>query len=232
MRTARYARTGEWADASVAYTRYTPTGRVHVSASPSSSQDTALGPDTHAEALAGMDEVALTPLAAEAAARHGLAAMDSACFAAVNLMTIAVKESRWAGTVGTVTPTASGIGAGPTATGSPPAIASPMPHQRGPVAPVDDSPPRQLPSGVPSLSGIDLPRLYKTLPPAQVMELIALNAELERSLAAARDAGQSVAALAQLLAEKQAASLAARQEARAASRRMHRFLAALEAAQR
>uniref|UniRef100_A0A1D2A4N0 GATA-type domain-containing protein n=1 Tax=Auxenochlorella protothecoides TaxID=3075 RepID=A0A1D2A4N0_AUXPR len=235
VRTARYARTGEWGEAGAGAAPAAP-------ASPTSSQDTALGPCGE-----GVEELAWTPLAAEAAARHGLgaAAIDSACYAAVNLMTLAAKEraggeAAWAGRPaparggdggdtqntqrpGTPVPTGAGSTSGaPLPLGA----ASPLPVQRPARPSAGTLGGGGLPA-LPALTGVDLPALYKSLPPSQVVELIGLNAELEGALAAARDAGASVAALAQLLAEKQAAGLAARQAARAASRRMHRFLDSL-----
>lgn len=85
FKTARYARTGEWIGGINNEGTYTTVPTVHAEATTSSS-DLSL-PSSNCP-----EEVSWTPLAAEAAARSGLTSMPMDCYAAVNLMTISLRN--------------------------------------------------------------------------------------------------------------------------------------------
>lgn len=79
VKTARYARTGEWAGEQDGNAL-----AMRVVASPSSSDVSMPSSDCP-------EEVSWTPLAADAAAKSGLASMPLDCYAAVNLMTMSMR---------------------------------------------------------------------------------------------------------------------------------------------
>jgi hypothetical protein len=195
VKTARYARTGEWAGAAAPL--FAPAG-----ASPASSDASLPSSDCP-------EEVSWTPLAAEAAARSGMPDMPLDCYAAVNLMTMSVPREA------------------ETATASParaPA-AAPAPLSRADLeatlAKMDG------PNGA-KLTADDLSQLYKSVPPAKVVELIRLNQELDNAVSEAQAANAAVAAVAAVLAAKQAAALRAREVAVGATKRLRRFMLELD----
>ncbi len=200
VKTARYARTGEWAGAAPLFAPV---------ASPASSEDSLPSSDCP-------EEVSWTPLAAEAAARSGLPEMPLDCYAAVNLMTMSLPRSE----EDTASPSiANRAGA------SPAAPAPPAPLSRADLeatlAKMDG------PNGG-KLTADDLSQLYKSVPPAKVVELIRLNQELDNIINEAQAANAAVAAVAAVLAAKQAAALRAREVAVAATKRLRRFMLELD----
>jgi hypothetical protein len=78
------------------------------------------------------------------------------------------------------------------------------------------------------LTADDLSQLYKSVPPAKVVELIRLNQELDSIVNEAQAANAAVAAVAAVLAAKQAAALRAREVAVAATKRLRRFMLELD----
>ncbi|KAG7667820.1 hypothetical protein Ndes2526B_g01782 [Nannochloris sp. 'desiccata'] len=212
VKTARYARTGEWAGAAPGL--FAP---VLGAASPASSEDSLPSSDCP-------EEVSWTPLAAEAAARSGLPEMPLDCYAAVNLMTMSVPRSE----EDTASPSiANRAGAGVVGApgASPAAPPPPAPLSRADLeatlAKMDG------PNGG-KLTADDLSQLYKSVPPAKVVELIRLNQELDNIVNEAQAANAAVAAVAAVLAAKQAAALRAREVAVAATKRLRRFMLELD----
>jgi hypothetical protein len=95
VKTARYARTGEWAGALPNEGTYAAMPAMEAT---TSSSDLSL-PSSNCP-----EEVSWTPLAAEAAARSGLTSMPMDCYAAVNLMTISLRDQQVLEEIGTTPP--------------------------------------------------------------------------------------------------------------------------------
>ena len=225
VKTARYARTGEWAGTGAGVGAVLPvppllhhrSGVVvvvnnhniheegfhaaHRHASPASSDASLPSSDCP-------EEVSWTPLAAEAAARSGLPDMPVDCYAAVNLMTMSVPPTQ-GGEEG---------GAGSQPSGPPPALS--RADLEATLAKMDG------PHG--KMTADDLSELYKSVPPAKLVELIRLNQELDNNVSEAQAANAAVAAVAAVLASKQAAALRAREVAVAATKRLRRFMLELD----
>ncbi|GAB4816737.1 hypothetical protein N2152v2_003783 [Parachlorella kessleri] len=220
VRTALYARTGEWAareggDALTAGDEPLPSlfaaaaGAPHGAETPTSSSDYSLPSSDCPE------EVSWTPVAAA-----GSGPVDLDCYAAVNLMTMSARQAAEA----TPAPPAAAAASPSVSIGQThdveqinhdalvallaKFVAEPAPHHK--VAPVD------------------LAELYKCLPPNKVVELVRLNQDLDHSVHDAHAANAAVAAVAQVLATKQAAALRAREAASNATKRLRRFMAELD----
>ena len=214
VKTARYARTGEWAGGAA------PLFAPVLDASPASSDASLPSSDCP-------EEVSWTPLAAEAAARSGLPGMPLDCYAAVNLMTMSVPRAPEEDSAPNALGGGSGGGSGANASGggSGEGGATPAPLSQADLeatlAKMDG------PHGG-KLTAEDLSQLYKSVPPAKVVELIRLNQELDHSVSEAQAANAAVAAVAAVLAAKQAAALRAREVATAATKRLRRFMLELD----
>lgn len=209
VKTARYARTGEWAGAAA------PLFAPPMAASPASSDASLPSSDCP-------EEVSWTPLAAEAAARSGLPDMPLDCYAAVNLMTMSLPRvcdaedvSPTLGAPRQVAPVATAVAAA--------ALQTPLSRAdlEAALAKMDG------PNGS-KLTAENLSELYKSVPPAKVVELIRLNQELDNTVNEAQAANAAVAAVAAVLASKQAAALRAREVAMAATKRLRRFMMELD----
>lgn len=226
LRTARYARTGEWqegADAASVGDELYGVPPVHT---PSSSSDI-----SH-QASDCPEEVSWTPVAAQAASK-GMNALDVDCYAAVNLMTMNM------------------TGRVPEAQGSPQissgresqlAVASPMPPSLAVrLTSVDESKAVEMEGGaeshpLPTLPPIrthivateELSDLERSLPPNKVAELVRLQQELDASLQEAATANAAIAEIAQLMATRQASALRSREQAIGATKRLRRFLSQLD----
>ncbi|PSC76646.1 GATA transcription factor 16 [Micractinium conductrix] len=220
VRTARYARTGEWAgeggDAGMDEEELR-------AATPSSSSDCSL-PSSNCP-----EEVSWPPAAGPA----------GDCYAAINLMTMSARQQQAAAAAAAAPPAplarpalaaASGA-ASPVSASLAPAHSLTDPEQynhdslaalaaRVGGAAHHDQPHKVMP--------VDLSELSQCLPPAKVLELVRLNQALECSVHEAHAANAAVAAVAQVLASKQAAALRAREAAGAATKRLRRFMAELD----
>lgn len=217
FKTARYARTGEWAGAS----------QNHRHEIPDSFDDCAVAREVDADESSDVslpssdcpEEVSWTPVAAEAAARNGLSSMPLDCYAAVNLMTMSVRSTEtgnegsqgFAHTPGPVSTTA-------TASVNPPLSRAEM---KAVLAKMDTPHGGKLTAG-------DLSELYKAVPPTKVAELVRLNQELDSALHEAQASHAAVAAVAAVLAAKQAAALRSRELGIAATKRLRRFMMELD----
>lgn len=222
VKTARYARTGEWSSHPDAATNadlfapYPPAYHaMKTPASPSASSDFSLPSSDCPE------EVSWTPLAAEAAARNGFSNMPMDCYAAVNLMTMSVRSSD--NTEGSPSVAHRHSNANDVATVA--AAATPPPLSPQEIS--DTLAKMDGPRGS-KFTSSDLTELYKSVPPAKVMELIRLNQELDSTLNEVHAANSAVAAVAAVLAAKQAAALRGREMAIAATKRLRRFMLELD----
>lgn len=199
VKTARYARTGEWAKQDAMSHQLAPV------ATPSSSSDYSL-PESDCP-----EEVSFTPLAAEAAARSGLPGFPSDCYAAVNLMTMSFRQPD------DVAQSVGGSSAAPRAT---------IPDANTAYGLVEEALLAKA-----AETGFDagaVTDLYKTLPPAKVVELVRLNQDLDAAIAEFNCANTAVAAVAAALATKQAAALRSKENALAATKRLRRFVVELD----
>ena len=203
VKTARYARTGEWAGAAGMAPLFAP---PMMDASPASSDISLPSSDCP-------EEVSWTPLAAEAAARSGLPDMPVDCYAAVNLMTMSLPRVCEAEEVSPP------VAHRPAAPQVPPQLS--QADLEATISKMDG------PNGS-KLTAENLSELYKCVPPAKVVELIRLNQELESSVNEAQAANAAVAAVAAVLASKQAAALRAREVAMAATKRLRRYMLELD----
>ncbi|PRW58971.1 GATA transcription factor 16 [Chlorella sorokiniana] len=242
FRTARYARTGEWAEGDAA-------DAALRAATPSSSSGYSLPSSSCPE------EVSWPPLAD---AQLGSGSSD--CYAAVNLMTMSAKQRSGSGGV----PAPAGglfsaapapapfVGAGPgSSVGGTSAVASPAlsggtlgcatavaasrPHSSLDVEQFNHDSMAALAAKYDGTAArhhkvvpVDVADLSACLPPAKVLELVRLNQELEMAVHEAHAANAAVAAVAQVLASKQAAALRSRETASAATKRLRRFMAELD----
>ncbi|KAL4425566.1 hypothetical protein ABPG75_009582 [Micractinium tetrahymenae] len=222
FRTARYARTGEWAgeggeggeldDAPLR------------AATPSSSDGYSLPSSSCPE------EVSWPP-----------AAGGADCHAAVNLMTMSAKQVALPRLGAAAPPAPRAAGAGAAASGAAsPCSASLSLGGSQPLPPLEpeqynhdsllalaakyDGPTLHHHKVVP----VDMDQLSACLPPAKVLELVRLNQALELAVHEAHAANAAVAAVAQVLASKQAAGLRAREVAGAATKRLRRFMSELD----
>ncbi|KAL4438053.1 hypothetical protein ABPG77_004274 [Micractinium sp. CCAP 211/92] len=219
FRTARYARTGEWAGegGDAASLDDAPLR----AATPSSSSDGYSLPSSSCP-----EEISWPP-----------AAGGADCHAAVNLMTMSAKQAvpaRLGSSSLPSLPIAAASGA------ASPCSASLSLGASQPLPPLDpeqynhdsllalaakyDGPATHQHKVVP----VDMEQLSACLPPAKVLELVRLNQALELAVHEAHAANAAVAAVAQVLASKQAAALRAREVAGAATKRLRRFMSELD----
>lgn len=206
VKTAHYARTGEWAGEGEApeHAYLYPAGQP-LDETPTSSSDYSQPSSDCPE------EVSWAP--AEPAA-HAVSGMDLDCHAAVNLMTMSVRQAADAAAL-----------ASPSVSIGQTLDAEQLNHDAlmAMVAKYETEPAPHH-----KVTPVDLADLYKVLPPNKVVELVRLNQELDASVHDAHAANAAVAAVAQVLAAKQAAALRARETASNATKRLRRFMAELD----
>lgn len=217
VKTARYARTGEWAGM-IPGAHVESADMFGYNAAPHhTAPEAAESSDISLPSSDCPEEVSWTPVAAEAAARNGLSAMPLDCYAAVNLMTMSVRSAE-NGSDGSPSIAQRGSPAHAAAAAAPPLSRADL---EATLAKMD------APHGG-KLTASDLSELYKTVPPGKVAELVRLNQELDSALNEAQASNAAVAAVAAVLAAKQAAALRSRELAINATKRLRRFMLELD----
>ena len=224
VRTAQYARTGEWANLN------SPTFKTQQKQNRNSfkfdvQQNQQQTPTSSSEGGNSLplsdcpEEIAWTPQMAKAFQSQSpdcVAKTPDDCFAAINLMTMSAK--------GSVSDTYFSPPRGTPQSSPSKAMAS--------VAPSNSDVEAALKKAVQltrdSVCSSEIETLSKSVPPGRVSELIHLSEELHSALEKVRNAEAELAAAAAIVASKQATLLESRSKAFGARDRVHQFVYELE----
>eukprot|EP00887_Chlorella_sp_A99_P000752 scaffold5.g752.t1 len=242
LRTAHYASTGEWAAAAQrgAGGGLPPWAAAVAAAAAGGGDDTPTASGS-GDSLPGSDcpeEVSWAPAGAVSPFPGPAPPLDLDSCAAVNLLTMGLRRQRGGAACArrrapaprVSLPPAPALAASPVASvGQSAAAAEQANHDVLLAMAAQCREAGEAPGPGPHAVAVaDLPALAALLPPAKLAELVRLNQELESAVHEAAACGAAVAAVAQVLAAKQAAALGAREAAVGATKRLRRFMAELD----